>query len=93
MAKQVRDKLAELAGGDEFISEVVGLSVEQLEGRLSNLAKDNERNAKAKAEDEGLLNLRAEARETAGPYNDTAKGIKMRTKYVIELIGEKGGKI
>lgn len=91
--KSVREKMLKSDGGEEFVGEVEGLSVEQLEKRLSDLAKGLEANARAKKDDEGLEDARAEVRKLSGPYNDTAKAVRLRTKFVIELIGQKGGKI
>ena len=91
--KSVRAKMLKADGGEEFVSEVEGLSVEQLEKRLSDLAKGLESNARAKNDDTGLEDARATVRELSGPYNDTAKAVRLRTKFVIELIGVKGGKI
>jgi len=75
----------------EFASEVAGLSVSDLNNRLAQLAKDSEVNEQAQEDDEGLEKARAEAAEMASPYKDAKKAIRLRSRYVIGLIKEKGG--
>jgi hypothetical protein len=76
----------------EFVSEVVGLSVEQLDARLAELAKAYEATSKAQEEDEQLQTARMTARELAAPYRDAKKAIRMKNSYIVGLIEEKGGK-
>jgi len=75
----------------EFAGEVSGLSVDQLNARLANLAKDGEKNEEAKEDDEDLENAQAEAKELGAPYRDAKKAIRLRSRYIIFLIKEKGG--
>jgi len=75
----------------EFISEVEKLDVMALEKRLSDLAKDAEEVEDAKDADEALEQARAQAIELAAPYRDAKKAIRMKMRYVINLIKDKGG--
>lgn len=75
----------------EFAGEVAGLSVDQLNTRLANLAKDGEKNEEAKEDDEDLEKAHAEAKELGAPYRDAKKAIRLRSRYIIALIKEKGG--
>lgn len=75
----------------EFANEVAGLSVDQLNVRLANLAKDAEKNEEAQEDDEDLEKARGEAAELSAPYRDAKKAIRLRSRYVISLIKEKGG--
>lgn len=75
----------------EFAGEVAGLSVDQLNGRLANLAKDSETNETAMEDDEELEKAKAHASELGAPYRDARKGIRLRSRYIIALIKEKGG--
>ncbi len=75
----------------EFINEVVGLSVEQLNSRLSQLAKDYESIEEAKKADEGLEEARNTAKELGAPYREGKKAVRMKSAYIVALIKEKGG--
>ena len=75
----------------EFAGEVAGLSVDQLNGRLAELAKAAEWNEQAKEDDEDLSEKQAAASEAGAPYRDAKKAIRLKSRYLIKLIQEKGG--
>ena len=75
----------------EFVAEVNALSVAELDARLAGLSKANEENADARDNDEDLQEARESARQCAAPYNDLKKVIKLKSRYIIKLIKEKGG--
>ena len=75
----------------EFVSTVDGLSVQDLEGKLSSYAKEADKVLVARKEDEELTKTKALTKELSGPYSDALKAIALKTKYIIELIKEKGG--
>lgn len=75
----------------EFAGEVAGLSVADLNARLAEQAKASEWNQQAKEDDEDLEDKKAAASEAAAPYRDAAKAIRLRSRYLIKLIKEKGG--
>lgn len=74
-----------------FVDEVVGLSVDQLNNRLARLAKDAELNEEAKEDDEDLAKAQAEASELSAPYKDAKKMIRLKSRFIISLIKDKGG--
>jgi hypothetical protein len=76
----------------EFAGEVAGLGVDMLNARLAQLAKDSQANEQAKEDDEDLESARANASELGAPYRDAKKAINLRSKYIIKLIEDKGGK-
>lgn len=76
----------------EFHDEVVGLSVDQLNSRLAEQAKALDWSETKKEEDGELEEAQAKASELAAPYRDAKKEIKAKSKYLIRLINEKGGK-
>lgn len=82
---QVQEQLPDFAG------EVAGLSVQELNARLSELAKAREQNSDAKEEDEELENVRKVVSELSAPYRDAEKALKLKSRYLIKLIDEKGG--
>lgn len=74
----------------EFFNEVAGLSTDQLNNRLATLAKNLEESETAKEEDEELEEAKATATELAAPYRDAKKALRVKSKYVISLLKEKG---
>lgn len=74
----------------EFAGEVAGLSLEQLNSRLSDLAKGREENQQAKEEDEQLESAKRLSSELGAPYRDAEKALKLKSKYIISLLSEKG---
>lgn len=75
----------------EFANEVAGLAVSDLNGRLAVLAKANEENEQLKENDEDLIAAKNEASELAAPFRDAKKALRLKTRYVVALIKEKGG--
>lgn len=75
----------------EFTATVDGLSVQDLEGKLSTYAKEADKVDEAKKADEELTRTKALVAELSGPYSDTKKAIGLKMKYIISLIKEKGG--
>jgi hypothetical protein len=43
------------------------------------------------SEDEELEKTAALLKELKAPYNETKKAIKLKMRYIVQLIGEKGG--
>lgn len=75
----------------EFVGEVSALSSDQLNGRLAKLAKDAEANEQAKEDDEELEEAHTHASELGAPYRDAKKALRLKTRYIISLLKEKGG--
>lgn len=75
----------------EFTGEVAGLSVDQLNARLAEQAKAAEWNESKKEEDEELEEAQERVGELVAPYRDAKKAIRLRSRYLIALIKEKGG--
>lgn len=75
----------------EFTAEVDGLSVSDLEKRLSTYAKQAEEIEDAKDADEGLADAKDRVAELSGPYKDAKKAVRAKSKYLIALIKDKGG--
>jgi hypothetical protein len=90
MAKKT---LREVMQGDHeaFAAEVERLSVTDLDKRLNGLAKAGDEIEEEKENNEGLKRARDSYNEASGPFKDAKKANKLKTKYVIQLIREKGG--
>lgn len=74
----------------EFVSEVASATTDELNNRIAQLAKDQEEVDQAKAADSGLEDLRAQVSLAAAPYNDSKKALKLKTKYLIQLMKDRG---
>jgi hypothetical protein len=75
----------------EFANEVAGLAVADLNTRLATLAKANEENEQLKENDEDLETAQKEASELAAPFREAKKALRLKTRYIVSLINEKGG--
>ena len=80
----------------EFVDSVIGLSVGDLNGKLSTLSKGQEENREAQEAlmepGEALYEAKQTYDQLKGPFNDVKKLLKAKTKYVYRLLKEKGGK-
>ena len=91
MAKQkkgVKQTVEELY--PDFTSEVGALSLDSLEKRLSNYAKRAEEIEEAKESDEELEKTKELLSELAAPYRDGKKEVRLKSRYIISLIKERG---
>jgi hypothetical protein len=88
-SKSIEEKIK--AAAPDFVSEVLGLSVQDLDTRVLNLAKEIEAIQVAKEADEEFQAAKELVREMAAPYNESKRGAQLRIKYLIQLIKEKGG--
>ena len=77
----------------DFAEAVEGLGVSDLEQRLLTYAKERENIAEAKDNDDKLQQTLGLKAELEGPYKDAAKAVNLKSKYLIALIKEKGGKV
>jgi len=75
----------------EFADTVAGLSVDELHGRLAELAKASEAVEEQKEQDEALETAKETQKELMSPYRDAKKAIRLKSRYIISLIKEKGG--
>jgi hypothetical protein len=70
----------------DFVAEVSSLSVDDLKQRLATLAQGRADNARAKEGDEALEQARAAASELAAPYRDAEKVLKLKSRYIADLL-------
>lgn len=70
----------------EFVAEVSGLSLQDLDARLAQLAKDIQEVKDSRDADEDLQSLRDQVKIAAAPYSDAKKALQQKTSYIIELI-------
>jgi len=88
---ELENKVFKLPGGKEFKEEVDRLSVPELEKRITSYQKQLDESREHKKNNEALAKVSAEKSTLEGPYKDVEKAVKIKTKYIIELIKEKGG--
>lgn len=70
----------------EFVAEVAGLSVQDLDARLAQLAKDIQQVKDSRDADEDLQSLRDQVKLASAPYSDAKKVLQQKTSYIIELL-------
>jgi hypothetical protein len=87
--EKLEDKLDKI--DPRFRHEAVKLSVADLETKVNEYAKANEANDELQENDEELAGARAHATELARPYKEDRTAYKLKSKYAILLIKEKGG--
>lgn len=76
----------------EFLEAVIGLSVDDLNAKLAALAKDYEGVVQWQENDVELAQSREKVKEFNGPYVDAKRTIRLKNKYLVSLVIEKGGK-
>lgn len=70
----------------EFVAEVSGLSVQDLDARLAQLAKDIQAVEDAKDADEDLAANREQVKILAAPYSEAKKALRLKTSYIVDLV-------
>jgi hypothetical protein len=70
----------------DFVNEVSGLSSQDLDARLAQLAKDIQAVDDAKDADEELQSLSDSLKVARGPYQDAKKVLRKKTSYIIDLL-------
>ncbi len=69
---------------------MAALSPGDLIGRLAHYAKEAEAVEDAKEADEELEQAKESAAQLAAPYRDAKKAIRLKSRYIISLLKEKG---
>lgn len=75
----------------EFCDSCQGLSVQQLEQRIATYQKELQDSETHKEGNDLLRKAIAEAKELGAGYREVKKDTGRKTRYLIELIREKGG--
>lgn len=75
----------------EFVKEVDGLSVEELSVRISRMAQALADTAEAKENDGELAEVAERLAFLKAPYEDVKKAVQLKSRYIRNLIKEKGG--
>lgn len=77
----------------EFVSVVAGMSADELEKKLASYAKEQENSLKAEESDAELQSTKEKLKELKAPYGDIKKALRLKMRYIIALIEEKGGDV
>lgn len=99
MAKKKKDpKTAVENEYPDFVEAVRGMSVVDLEKKLSTMSKHRVQTNEAMERDEKLSKTKDQIKELnelkkelEGPYKDTIEAVDLQSNYVVLLIREKGG--
>jgi hypothetical protein len=93
MAKKGKKSLRETVESEhqEWVSTVQGLSIEELDNMILRYAKYREEIKESREKDEQLNQAKELVKELGAPYRENLKINEQKTKYLIMLLGEKGG--
>ncbi len=73
----------------DFAKELEGKQIADLEDRIVGMQKALEESEEHKENNEALKAARAEVSELSGPYRDVKKAVRLKTKYILELLNER----
>jgi len=76
----------------EFHDEIQNANQDQLNDRLAELAKNREEIQDQKESDEVLEEAKARASELAAPYRDAQKLIRLKSRFIIMTLKDRGQK-
>lgn len=74
----------------DFYKEVQTLPTDDLNSRLTGLAKGREETLEAKDNDEALEEAKESVSQLSGPYRDTLKAVSLKTRYLMKLLKDRG---
>jgi hypothetical protein len=83
-----KDKYDDLS--DEFKAKVEAASDEQLIEILGEVSKNEELNRRCKEDDTDLANLKETYDAANGPYKDSTKANRLKTRFVYDLLRARG---
>ena len=73
-----------------FVDEVQSLDSAAIKTKIVELAKNREAIEKAKEDDTDLQSLKEQLKTANEGYGQQNKGIKLKTKFLLELLASKG---
>ena len=93
MAKKGKKSLRETVEGEhqDWVSTVQGLSIDELDKMILRYAKYREEIKEFREKDEQLNQAKELVKELSAPHRENLKINEQKTKYLIMLLGEKGG--
>jgi len=74
-----------------FVEEANGMSVTDMNARLTKLVKNNDEIQTAMDDNQKIDEAKELLKELKGPYLDGIKENELKIKYLIEMVKEKGG--
>jgi hypothetical protein len=74
----------------EFAEETASLSTEDINARLAQFAKDWEAIEDSLAADQELEAAKENVASLAGPYRDAKKTLKLKSRYLVSMLKERG---
>lgn len=88
MARKQKNVFADLP--EEFVAEIDGSTVEQINAKVAELAKAEEENQQAKSLDGDLREKKDAVKFAAEGYRENTKGYKLRMKYILAVLVSRG---
>ena len=91
MSKRVRKCSDPFEGLEtEFKDAIAGMSPEDINKRISDVAKNQEENLKLMKEDQDLSEKKELAKEAAAQYREASKSNRLKIQYCVRVLGDKG---
>jgi hypothetical protein len=75
---------------DEFKAKVEAASNDGLIDILGEVSKNEELNRRCKEDDTGLASLKEKYDTAAGPYKESSKANRLKTRFVYDLLRARG---
>jgi hypothetical protein len=86
--KEKKDEFADLPA--EWKDAVAGMDKPAIDARIAEVAKAEEENQKLKGDDEDLKSRQLEAREAGKQYSDGTKANKLKIRFAMRVLRDKG---
>lgn len=74
----------------DFKDAAANMSPDELNGRIAEVAKNEQENLKNKREDEDLKEKKAQVTEAGKGYKEASKQNTLRIKFLMRVLGDKG---
>lgn len=75
---------------DDFVAEIDGSTVDQINAKVAELAKAEQENLQAKSLDEDLKEKKEAVKFASEVYRDCSKGYRLRMKYILTVLESRG---
>jgi hypothetical protein len=75
---------------EDWRDAVADMTPDEINMRIADVAKNEQENLKAKAEDVDLANLKEQVTDANAPYKEASNINKLKIRYAMQVLGDKG---
>lgn len=87
-SKSIEDKIRDI--DEHFLSEVVGMSPDQLKSKLTSIVGHEEEIKEAHGNDEDLKRAEEEVKTMKSTYTEPLKAIKLKKSLLVRMLKDQG---